>query len=414
MSILIPRRKLLGAASLLGMFGVGRATAGFMPAAEAITQNQMMIISAGCRQPAKLLSNYNGLSLSAWKSALANVVSQTGVARIACLGDSTTAGAQAVPTTNGFVPNSYPMFLAALFATPNGALFGGQSGDFFGDKYDGAVATVWDDRITQTGTWADDAQLGPGGNSWYCAAAASRTMQLSGTFNTVDAYYLGGAGSQTGVCAVSVNGGATLASLNMATGAVNGVQKQTIALGSLLINPYITVTYTSGACDLIGFDAYNSTAPQVKAWNWGWGGSTSTDWSVNTYWLSILNSCVNTGADLTIISLGINDWIAGTGTAAYSSALTTIASAMLGVGSVIMMTPFPTGTAQASIATQAQYVQAMKNVAVALGIPYIDMNAIFGSKAQMEADGYGSDPNHPNVAGYILVANTIYNALSMA
>lgn len=57
MSMLIPRRKLLGAAGLLGMFGAGRASAAFVPPAEAMTPAQKAVLMSGGQQVAQPISS---------------------------------------------------------------------------------------------------------------------------------------------------------------------------------------------------------------------------------------------------------------------------------------------------------------------------------------------------------------------
>src|SRR5260370_307952 len=101
--------------------------------------------------------------------------------------------------------------------------------------------------------------------------------------------------------------------------------------------------------NFLGFDAYLSTTPKIHLLNLGCGSAFASYLAanVNSYdpipWYKFI------APDLTIISLGIDDWIDSTGTINYSAGLQTIITACRLSGDVILMTPFPSAASQAPL-----------------------------------------------------------------
>lgn len=357
----------------------------------------------------KLLQNYSSGSLTKFRTALAAMVAGSSFPKVLVIGDSTTAGAISDAAEANYRPNSYVQQLASLL-TYQGftSCMTNALGNAKGSQGANQGIGIWDGRLTGTGSFAlnPNDNHGVGGLLLGTASAAAGTLTFTPgvSTDTCDVYYY----DQTAVFEINIDGEAALATVT--GGGTNTCKKQTVtyAAGVHAIN----VVWVSGGINIGGFDAYTAATKQIHLLNCGQGSAKASTLASNSpnfapgRWYAFI------APSLSIISLGINDWINSTAVATYSSSLQTIITNCLTSGDVILMTPFPSATSQAALATQATYVDAMRTLAYTNNIPFIDENANLGSKVAMTGNGYGSDENHPNYAGMTKIATDINAALA--
>lgn len=326
--------------------------------------------------------------------------------RFALVGDSTTAGAISGAVSSDNRPLCWGARLAALL-TEGGmpACMTNAIGNAQGATGGGIAFNNWDSRLSSTGAFAvaSSNQMAGGLSTSTPGSAGSVSFTPGVSSDTVDLYFY----DQTGSFNVNVDGGATI---------------QTVALTNTSLPRKVTVTYpagvhtinvvwVSGTFNFLGFDAYTAASPQVHLLNLGSGGATATTLSANATAFDPIRWYRFFAPDLSIISLGINDWIAGTALSTYTTNLQTIITACLLSGDVILMTPFPSQISQATLANQALYVAAVRALAAQNGLLLIDENANLISWDAMNARSLTSDVNHPNGAGHAVIARDIKNAV---
>jgi lysophospholipase L1-like esterase len=103
-----------------------------------------------------------------------------------------------------------------------------------------------------------------------------------------------------------------------------------------------------------------------------------------------------------LLSLGINDWQGGLAVATYQANLQAMVTAWTAHSDVVLISPAPSSIATVPLATQQQYVTAMKNVATASKVPFIDNFNRWGSFELKNPAPYlfYNHPFHPSAAGY--------------
>jgi lysophospholipase L1-like esterase len=321
-------------------------------------------------------------------------------AKIVFLGDSTTMGELSDATLANYRPNSFPAKLASLL-TATGVSSAMTNAFGNGGFANGTSVGYVDSRLSGTGSAAllSGSDIGAGGLMLGVINATGVLSFAPGaTSDTVDIYYL----DSTGVFTVNVDGGATLSTVTMT--ATNTVKKVTVSYTAGVRT--VNVVWVSGSFFIGGFNCYTLAAKTIQLLNLGSGGSTAVVLAGNAAyapkkWIELI------APDLTVISLGINDWIAGNSQAAFSAALQTLITSSRISGDVVLMTPFPSATSQASLASQAAYCATVKALAISNGIQCIDENANLVSKSLMTTNGLGSDANHPNGLGYAVIAADI-------
>ena len=360
------------------------------------------------------LHNFNAVNLYRFRAALTRQDQGGGYVKIACVGDSTTAGASSDASTGNYRVKSWPSQLATLLTNAGHTAsacnaFGANAGS----QSSGNVPGYWDSRMAGTGSWATIAvspYASAGGGMFRNLSAATGTLTFTPGVN-IDScdiwYYDQTAGASF---TISVDGGSTLATV---TGAGDNLNKKVTVTFTAGSSHYITATWVSGVNNVIGFDGYLSTtsANTIRIWNFGQGGAQSSMFAVSGYhWSTDITKAMT--PDLSFLCCGINDWIYSDPVPSYTANCQTFITAMQSVGSdVVLITPFPTSSLGIAVAVQAQYVAAMNALALSNNIPVIDENFNLVSKAQMITIGLGSDANHPNYLGHGIIARDVFKAL---
>jgi hypothetical protein len=324
-----------------------------------------------------------------WKACRAKVIANSPVTncKVLMIGDSTTMGlgGNFNSTNSDARAFSYPAQLASALTTNygiNSSVASIVSSNAVGSTI--SLYSAYDTRLN-AGTWILDTisagtWLG-GVNGLFLNAdttspfsfnpadsAASFPQNVLQT-DTIDVIGVGFAGAPT--VSVSVNGGATIGTVNFST-AQEAFAEGTVSttLGS---NTWGLTCSIASDCDLIVVRAFNSAQSEVSIMNAGWDGAKTSDW-VNTE--SFFNPTATIKAiapQLCVISLLINEWVAGTATSTVSANTQTIINACKTAGAdVLLVSPNPSEPSSASYALQQTYVAIYQALAATNNIPFLD------------------------------------------
>jgi len=297
-------------------------------------------------------------------------------------GDSTTAG-----TGTTAISGTYPYQLySTLLAAGLPVVF---------DAACGNAATDSRVVLTASATKGGQAQCCPGYNLSF--AAANLAFTPVSQVDTFDIYLI--KGGATGTATVSINGGATLATLS--TNAANGVQKVTVT-GTKGTNT-LNILQTAGSVWLQHIDAYDSTAKKIRIIGMGYPGSTSNNYiDSGTVTFSPCQGVRSATPNLVIFNMGINDCNTSVAMATYQTQMQSFISAVKGYGELMLIgyNSIGTGPTEATIQT---YISTVLSLASTNGLTYKDIHAIspnWATYAAANAATLMSDTLHPNTAGY--------------
>lgn len=343
-------------------------------------------------------------TLTKYRKARAAYLSGSARLKIACIGDSTTAGMGSNGSLFGSARiKSYPNYLAAALQAKDTRLITNLASRIGSQNVSDAT---YDPRLVLGSGWGNVIAC-PGGDTFTNNSTTNALAFSPGAaVDTVDVYYIvaGAGGSFT----IDI-GGATLATISQSGAAALG--KTTVALGSLT-TPTINAKRVSGTVWIIGFDAYNSAVPDVAIWNLGVSSKKVADLANATDPYGPLNGTKSMAPHLIILDIGINDWLAPTSLSAFAASYLTLATQYQTVADVIVKIPIPSIASSVSVATQLTYIAAMKSVATTLNLPVIDMTQRFVSQATADAAGYYFDTIHGNALNYADQADIIATVLT--
>lgn len=346
-------------------------------------------------------------SLKKWRRGLARARNGGAVAQIACVGDSTVRGAWSNGSSGtNCVIKSWPVKLAGLLSaagTPASAE------SFFGDGTFGVPLSTIDPRVVLGVAWTANANTSLGGKMHIASAAGTLSFTPNQPMKSYDIYYPINSG--LGTFSIDIGGvGAT----PIVTAGTMAFGKSTITnTGAASVSP-LNIAWTSGACLVIGAQG-RSLTDQVTVLNMGRSGSVVADWTANTSsaWDSLL-ALPLVAPDLTIISLTINDWVAGTSIATYTANMQALINSALQTGDVLLLTAAPSNTANASLSAQQAIITASYQLAATNSLPLLDMTNRFTSYAVSQPLGlYGDTALHPSGIGYADIATSIVKALAV-
>jgi len=351
-----------------------------------------------------------------WDLAIKKMKAGTRNARLLNVGDSTTAGSYAAG--NAFVgakPFSYPTQLAPLLAARGYPV---STSSMIGTSVNSTSIGLFTGYDTQ---WA----VGAG---WACAAVntcGGGTLNNSGAgnltaanyapataFDTVDIWYI--QNTAYGSFTIGVDGGAALGSTVVAAGGLS-IQKvtRTTALGVHTLN---ITKVADGNILICGVSCYNSQQKCIEVMNAGWGGATTALWAAAVAVWDPANMLAVYAPDLTIINLGINDWLTGVLPATYSTNIEVLIAKARLSGDVAIMTGAPSAIGSASQAVQDGITQVCRALAEKYNCPLIDVSGEWGNyvTAADAINGFyapAGDPVHPGAVGYGDVARLTNAAL---
>jgi lysophospholipase L1-like esterase len=337
-----------------------------------------------------------------WRTALANVRRGISNAKLAFVGDSTTAGTGSSGTTGKLRVNSYPAQISAMFTAYG--ITGGLE-NVFGTA-NSTVSTYNDKVQLLNGSVVTAGNLSIGGGL-HQLTASTHTFAFTpaATCDTFDVYHVKTGG--TGTSTINLDGGGTLATV---TGFISGggVVKTTVS-GTLAAHT-LNVVWSAGTNYVLGVDAYNSAVKQVSCWNLGASGATAAQIASTSTGYASKNGLATLAPDMTVICIAINDWNVPTDITTWKATMQSIIDTALISGDVMLVTPVPSGNAT-TLAVQRTFVDATYTLAADNAIRVVDIWKRWGSYTSGNAVGFYNDTLHPSGIGYADKAQTIFKAL---
>lgn len=324
------------------------------------------------------------------RAALASTREGTANSNILIIGDSTSYGAYPVGSTSR--ANGWPTKAAQRAFDATGLNAGWQN--FFGSSHPGLDPTTADPRIVVSGamTFSGSNLNSLGGRAFMATSAGALAFTPTVNVDTFDIYYVAAFGMTFNR---NIDGGADTLVTPPVTN--NSIQKATVTttLGSHTLN----LKWNAGNFYVVGVDAYSSATRQVSIWNAAWFGSSTTNWTGNTFLYDPLQALVSIAPHATVINLGINDWNGSVAVSLYKTRMQTIITAAATVSDIVLVAPVPTDST-ATRATQAEFVAAVHELAITNNCPVIDLwNAWGGNQDILDAYGMYSDTVHPSAKG---------------
>jgi lysophospholipase L1-like esterase len=354
--------------------------------------------------------------LPLWNAALNNVYNGTSNARILFIGDSITTGSVNVDYPQNSAAIAFPAVIASMFPDNKGSTL-----SICGEHFISGTSRnyEWYDTrfsFTNPADWGTSVVSGTFGQilGGYTIASLGANnspvnFKADKEWDTVEFYYLAAPGGGGG--SLSVNGGSSFQTFSINAGANSLIKiTATKTLGKDTLN----ITKTSGpGLDIEGVVMYNSAKKEVQCINAGWSGADSQSLVANNQPWATLNSITVWDPDLVVIEIGANDWVLTTPTseANFKSAVQAVIDTAVAVGSdVLLIVPVP-GSDSNAIAHMAAIQSYMHDLATTNDIPIIDFIELWASHAVSSIFNLMSDPYHPTVQGYQLMAQTIFKTI---
>ncbi len=357
---------------------------------------------------AAAINNESVTSIPYFEAALANVIADTGSARVLCVGDSLTFGTYSTGSNND--PNqkqfSYPAHLKDLFLA-NGIQATEENFIGWGGGHEYNIAH--DERLSYTGTPSRSVDWTIGGGAIQLVSGESITFSPNEAVDTFKIYAIGYNGAAS--IAISIDGSLVQTS-SLSTGSDQLVTPIVIDAGTL-DSHYITLAHSgTGNAFIYGVEAYDSSKNQITIFNTGSPASKATDWDATGKPWSPINSWDYYDPDLILICLGANEWISGDSTATYQAALEDIIDGILAYGDIDVALVIPPPSNETTYSNQAAYRTVLQNLAVSYDIPLIDIYTAFGGQAAADALGYYvGDDVHLTSTGYQAMAAEVYDVI---
>jgi len=348
--------------------------------------------------------------LASFKAALLAARAGTADCKVAFVGDSTTMGAWGAGS--GYT-GARPFCRADKFADfLRASGFTAYKSSYWGDSYTNTLLAAYDTRITRGTNWVSNFLSILGGTSnTHNTNGSFTTISFAPTeiIDTVDVYYITNTGY--GSCQVLVDGVVNGAALTGAGSLAVVKATRTFSAGVHAIGIQKTV---DGTFHLLGVDCYNASAKGVRCWQMGAGGVKASDVAAAAAVYDPTSLLKTYAPDLTVINLGINDWLNATAPATYQAAISTIVDAARLSGDVLIEVPVASSYASTSQANQELITFALRQTAANKGVPIADLNAAMRNYTSATTAGYflpASDLIHPGPTGYQFMANVLADAL---
>lgn len=347
---------------------------------------------------------------NSWLPALAAQKAGVRNAKIAFVGDSTTAGQDAVisPQTERR-RKSVAAQLASLFRADGRASMAESS---FAKNGLTDPNDLSDARFVTTGTLGSSG-LGIPGGGLHVLDSIDDKLSFTPDFpvDTFDIYYVS-PGSGTNTFTADVDGGAPLGTFNPG-GASLAIRKSTVTttLGLHKLN----INWLAGSVRIAGIEGYNSAQKQISCWNFGISGAYTGQWADVSQPSSRLRGVVEGYVpDLVVISLGINDWRFSRTLSEYENNLNAFITRCNNAGIDVMgETPFWDNSSTGLAAQQADYIQKARDVFISLDKAIVDTAARWVSFSASSALGRYSDAVHNSQAGHLERATAMKQAVTL-
>jgi len=352
------------------------------------------------------------LLLKKWRVALAKVMNGSANAKLAFTGDSTTMGLFAGGSGTQFAGNAPFSVPRRIAAALTGRGVNSQSGSFFCNSGIGTVANValYDTRLVFGAGWNTGfVTQSAGGDALTHNAANQNSLDFTPTqpFDTAEVWCVTNSAYQD--FTIAVDGGAALATVDCSVPISILKTTVTTTLGTHTLN--IAKSAANAAqTNILAVNTYDSATKAVQVWGMGYSGSTSGIWGTATTSVWLAPQMVATYApDLSVICLGINDWIAAVSAADYKANMAVLIGKAKISGDVILVVPPPSLIGYGGI-TQANMDAlraAVFELSATYSAPVLDMYSRFENQPAADALGFYSDGVHPNKTGYQDWANAL-------
>jgi lysophospholipase L1-like esterase len=345
------------------------------------------------------LTKTTPLWLQKLRKSVAKVISGTARSTWLSMGDSTEAGVTREA--------SHPVLMAKLLKAMG---VNTQAGMLWGAAYYGSMASMiaWDARIAAGAGWGLNSSVTLGGKFYQNATdLTALTLTPNEKFDRIEVWYYQNTGNATFTVDV---GGAALQTVNSAGSMA--LVKVTVSTGAASAVQSINIKRTGVGATLylIGVNTFDSTVPAIEIHQGGWATSTTADWVIDTSPFSPMKMYAQLAPELTFINLGVNDSNGGglAGLGIFVTRYQSIIDKLKSLGSDIILCGFvqsDPGT-YSSQATYDAYQEAIEKLAIDNGCAFLPFNAIIGSYAEANSNGYMVDQRHPGTLGMAAIART--------
>lgn len=366
--------------------------------------------------PATFLHKWRA-KFGAVKSSMGNSNQTKVQLKVLCVGDSITEGAYSNSSASGdWNTSAWPKQLANLFKNIGiNANCNGRMG-FLDVANDPRITFSNGYTIVPTGT---DSTIG-GAYAFSNGGSSTGTGIAILPTENVDTFKIWSPAT-TGADTLNfnINGGAnSTLNLNVSASLISGSITGTLGSNTLNISK---ATANANNIFLTGWEAWNSAQSNINIINAGWDGATTTNWVGNAHPWSPAN-IATLGADLTIISLGINDLLLSNNipSSTTKTNIQTLITSALTTGDVLLVCENPAPVASTiSLANQKVYWDAVKLLADTNNIPVVSIFDRWVSYEFSSTLGYYQSTAfpanlHPVGLGYADYAQAIFNVLARA
>ncbi|HMF74281.1 MAG TPA: SGNH/GDSL hydrolase family protein [Bryobacteraceae bacterium] len=356
----------------------------------------------------------NAALMPHWTACTAKVKINTGNCRVMAVGDSTTYGSFSTNTsdTGDLTLASYPTRLSQYL---NSAILPAQRDSFMGAGAGQGAGLGNDGRVVMGTGWSTLNAPSTGG---LLFTASSATTPLAFTpLDQVNQFVLWFVSNSGGIGSFAVDAGTAT---TFSSGGAGGLHSVTIPAGALGTHTLNMNWVSGGPVFVVGVEASNTAIGCVQIINAGIPGSgagtvAGISWAAsNSPWSPLLSVPIQ-APDVVLLDLGINNWtgVNSTTVAVYTAAMQQIITSYKATSDVVLVTPAPSSIANVSLATQAQYVNAMRQLAAANNLPIVDNWNRWGSFELKNPAPFlfYNDVLHPGPNGYSDFAQSIATQL---
>ncbi|KND51560.1 MAG: hypothetical protein AB202_03255 [Parcubacteria bacterium C7867-007] len=386
------------------------------------------IVAAGSLPTIPGVTNFSRANNAAFLTALSAVKAGTNDVKIACMGDSITAGKGATVSVNGWTgarAGAYPRLLRTALAS---ASIPSIQADFWGEG-------------TSLGTTSDiDLYMGNIARSGSGFAISGSVQSIAGLSHAQNGSQVDSTSTITYTCpagmvadsvavftarntsigkyVVSLDGGAE--SPEVDTAGTPGAFTTTFSYASAATGHTVRIRKSSTTAIgvfVLGVYFYNSSEKGLQLWNWGRGGWRTDDWVNSTSaWFPGFHYHTQ-GAKLTIVELWGNDAISRpSSTTTTITNLTTIIDNLQAAGSTVWIVnpqPFDPAGSIGSTASSL-YRSAVASLADSKNCTLIDETHHYPTWSAWNGAGFAWDANHPSQTGYQHKVDSFYTPMLRA
>lgn len=268
-----------------------------------------------------------------------------------------------------------------------------------------------DSRLTFGGTWGLlHGTPSIGGGLFQANGAGTLVFTPASSCDTYRVRYV--QNGSLGTMGLAVGAGAVT---NVNTSGMTAFGSATV---SGVLGQPLNISWVNGQLYTATIEGWDSAKASVIITNAGWPGAKLSDISGGVGPFDPFPALLAFNQVLTIVDIGINDWNNGTPLATFITELMSFLTRLLAVSDVIIASPAPSSTAGTGIsnATQLGFVQALRNAATALKIPFVDVWSRWGdwNANQIFYAPGNTGFIHPNMNGYADYAKCLVGAMLAA